>query len=41
MRKNLKEARAAAGLTQQVIEVKGQRVLTTRQIAKRRGEILP
>ena len=24
----------------QVIEVKGQRVLTTRQIAKRRGEIL-
>ncbi len=31
MRKNLKEARAAAG----------QRVLTTRQIAKRRGEILP
>ena len=25
----------------QVIEVKGQRVLTTKQIKKRRGEILP
>lgn len=61
MRKNLKEARAAAGLTQQQMAdklgltlghyqkieynklngSKGQRVLTTRQIAKRRGEILP